>query len=56
MLIDVYRMALMARLDYYMAVMNFAASRAKLEQAVGLSTAEIEERIRSFDSKLERLP
>jgi outer membrane protein, heavy metal efflux system len=45
MLIDVYRMALMARLDYYMAVMNYATSRAKLEQAVGLSIAEIEERI-----------
>ena len=56
MLIDVVRMALMARLDYYMAVMNYAASQAKLEQAVGLSTAEIEESIRSFDSKLERLP
>jgi outer membrane protein, heavy metal efflux system len=56
MLIDAYRTALTARLDYYMAVMNYAASRAKLEQAVGLSIAEIEERILSFDSKLERLP
>jgi len=56
MLIDVYRMALTARLDSYMAVMNYSASQAKLEQAVGLSIAEIGERIRSFDSKLERLP
>ena len=56
MLIDVYRMVLMVRLDHHMAVMNFAASQAKLEQAVGLSVAEIEESIRSFDSKRERLP
>jgi outer membrane protein TolC len=45
MLIDTYRMALMARLDYYMAVMNHAAGQAQLEQAVGLSIAEIKERI-----------
>jgi len=56
MLIDVYRMTLMARLDYYMAVMNYATSQAQLEQAVGLSTAEIEEKVRSFDSKWEKLP
>jgi outer membrane protein, heavy metal efflux system len=46
MLIDTYRMALMARLDYYMAVMNYAVSQAKLEQVLGLSSAEIKERIR----------
>jgi cobalt-zinc-cadmium efflux system outer membrane protein len=56
MLIDVYRMVLMARQDYYMAVMNYAASQAKLERAVGLSIDEIEDQIRSFDSKSEKLP
>ena len=56
MLIDAYRMALMARLDYTMAVMNYAASQAQLEKAVGLGTREIEEKIRSFDSKMGRLP
>ena len=44
MLIDAYRMLLMSRLDYYMAVMNFMASQAQLEQAVGLDIAEIERR------------
>jgi cobalt-zinc-cadmium efflux system outer membrane protein len=56
MLIDVYRMVLMARLDYCNAVMNYAVSQAKLEHALGLNTAEIEDRIRSFDSKTEKLP
>lgn len=46
MLIDAYRMLLMARLDYYMAVMNFMASQAQLEQAVGLDIAEISQRVR----------
>jgi outer membrane protein, heavy metal efflux system len=55
MLIDANRMALMARLDYYMAVMNYAASQAQLERAVGLSGTEIAERIRSFDSKTEKI-
>ncbi|HEX9657056.1 MAG TPA: TolC family protein [Bacteroidota bacterium] len=41
MLIDAYRMLLMTRLDYYMAVMNYMASQAQLEQAVGLEIAEI---------------
>jgi len=45
MLIDTYRMALMARLDHHMAVMNHAASQAQLEQAVGLSIAEMGEKI-----------
>jgi len=45
MLIDAYRMALMARQDYYMAVMNQAVSLAELEQAVGLELTEIKERI-----------
>jgi Trp operon repressor len=31
----------MTRLDYYMAVMNYMASQAQLEQAVGLEIAEI---------------
>ena len=45
MLIDAYRMLLMTRLDYYMAVMNYMASQAQLEQAVGLDIAEIAKRI-----------
>ncbi len=45
MLIDAYRMLLMARLDYYMSVMNYMTSQAQLEQSVGLNIAEIAERI-----------
>lgn len=45
MLIDAYRMLLMARLEYSMAIMNFMASQAQLEQAVGLDIREIERRI-----------
>ncbi len=45
MLIDAYRMLLMARLDYAMAVMNFMASQAQLEQAVGLDISEIRQRV-----------
>jgi outer membrane protein TolC len=45
MLIDAYRMLLMARLDYYMAVMSYMASQAQLEQAVGLDIAEISQRV-----------
>ncbi|MEW6509822.1 MAG: TolC family protein [Bacteroidota bacterium] len=45
MLIDAYRMLLMARLDRYMAVMNLMTSQAQLEQAVGLDVAEISKRI-----------
>jgi cobalt-zinc-cadmium efflux system outer membrane protein len=41
MLIDAYRMVLMSRLDYYMAVMNFMSSQAQLEQAVGLDINDI---------------
>ena len=40
MLIDAYRMLLMAKLDYHMAVMNSMASQAQFEQAVGLSINE----------------
>ncbi len=46
MLIDAYRMVLMSNLDYYMAVMNYMASQADLEQAVGLDAKEISERVR----------
>ncbi len=46
MLIDAYRMVLMSKLDYHMAVMNYMASQAALEQAVGLDIREIAERIR----------
>jgi len=45
MLIDAYRMLLMTRLDYYMAVMSTMASQAQLEQAVGLDIAEITRRV-----------
>jgi outer membrane protein TolC len=45
MLIDAYRMLLMVRLDYYMAVMSYMASQAQLEQAVGLDIAEIAQRV-----------
>jgi len=41
MLIDAYRMVLMSRLDYFMAVMNFMSSQAQLEQAVGLDIGDI---------------
>ena len=46
MLIDAYRMVLQAKLDYYLAVMNYVSSQAQLEQSVGLSIAGIEEKIR----------
>jgi cobalt-zinc-cadmium efflux system outer membrane protein len=46
MLIDAYRMVLMSKLDYYMSVMDYMASQAALEQAVGLDIREIAERIR----------
>ncbi len=45
MLLDSYRMLLMSKLDYYMAKMNYLSSQAALEQAVGLSIAEIEEKL-----------
>ena len=41
MLIDAYRMVLMSKLDYHMAVMSYMSSQAQLEQAVGMSIAEI---------------
>lgn len=49
MVIDAYRMLLMARLDYYMSVMNYLSSQAALEQAVGLSIEEIAQRIQKWD-------
>lgn len=45
MLIDAYRMLLMSRLDYHMSVMNYMASQAALEQAVGLPINEITARV-----------
>lgn len=45
MLIDAYRMVLMSRLDYYMAVMNYMSSQAQLEQAVGLDMSDISARV-----------
>jgi outer membrane protein, heavy metal efflux system len=46
MVIDAYRMQLMATLDYHMAVTSYMASQAQLEQAVGLNIAQISERVR----------
>jgi cobalt-zinc-cadmium efflux system outer membrane protein len=45
MLIDAYRMLLMARLDYHTAIMNYMSSQAQLEQSVGLNTFEIAAKI-----------
>ena len=45
MLIDAYRMVLMSRLDYYMAVTNFMSSQAQLEQAVGLEISDISAKV-----------
>jgi len=45
MVIDAYRMQLMTKLAYHMAVMNYMASEAELEQAVGLDIPHISENI-----------
>ena len=45
MLIDAYRMLLMAKLDYHMTVMNYMVSQAQLEQAVGMDIKQISSRI-----------
>ncbi len=45
MLLESYRMALMAKTDYYMAVMKVLTSQAQLEQAVGLELDQIKARI-----------
>ena len=46
MLIDAYRMVLMSKLDYHMSVMNYMASQAALEQAVGLEMNQIIETVK----------
>ncbi len=46
MVIDAYRMQLMTKLDYHMAVMSYMASQAQLEQAVGMDIVHILERVR----------
>jgi outer membrane protein, heavy metal efflux system len=46
MLIDAYKMVLMAKQDYYMSQMNYMQSQALLEQAVGLNIDQIKERIK----------
>ena len=46
MVIDAFRMQLMTKLDFHMAVMSYMASQAQLEQAVGLDIAQISERAR----------
>ncbi|MBL7961585.1 TolC family protein [bacterium] len=43
MVLDAYRMLLMAKQDYYMANMEFVSDTAKIEQAVGMSLNEINE-------------
>jgi cobalt-zinc-cadmium efflux system outer membrane protein len=45
MLIDAYRMLLMAKLNYYMSVMNYKSSQAALEQAVGMDITQIAEKL-----------
>jgi outer membrane protein TolC len=45
MVLDSYRMLLMAKLDYAMNIMNAAVSESRLEQAVGLSMEKIKERL-----------
>ncbi|HSD62544.1 MAG TPA: TolC family protein [Ignavibacteriaceae bacterium] len=46
MIIDAYKMVLMAKQDYYMAQMNYMQSQAQLEEAVGLSKNEIQEKLK----------
>jgi outer membrane protein TolC len=46
MLIDAYRMLFMAKLDFYMSEMNVMLAAAQLEQAVGLSLSQIEEKVK----------
>ena len=46
MFIDAYKTVLSSKLNYYMAEMNYMQSQAMLEQAVGLSINEIEDRIK----------
>lgn len=46
MLIDAYRMLLMAKLDFYMSEVNFMQAAAQLEQSVGLPINEISENIK----------
>jgi len=45
MVIDAYRMVLMAKLNYHITVMNYMASLAQLEQAVGIRIDDIAEKI-----------
>jgi len=46
MIIDAYKMVLMAKQDYYMSQMNYMQSQSLLEQAVGLSIDQIKEEIK----------
>jgi outer membrane protein, heavy metal efflux system len=45
MVLDAYRMLLMARQEYHMSLMNYMVSRAQLEQAVGLEITAIAQQI-----------
>lgn len=45
MLIDAYRMLLMLKLDYHMAIVNYMVSQAALEQSIGINIEEISEKI-----------
>jgi len=51
MMIDSYRMLLMAKLDYYMAVMQWKQAVSELEQAVGLNVGVIEEYLNTKEIK-----
>ena len=46
MIIDAYKMVLMAKQDYYMSQMNYMQSQSLLEQAVGLNINQIKEDIK----------
>jgi cobalt-zinc-cadmium efflux system outer membrane protein len=45
MVIDAYRMLLMAKLDYQMSLMNYMVSQAQLEQSVGMNINDIASQI-----------
>ncbi len=45
MVIDSYRMMLMARLDYQMSLMNYLTGQAQLEEAIGMDITDIANQI-----------
>lgn len=46
MVIDAYKMVLMAKQEYFMTQMDYMQSQAQLEEAVGLSKNEIQEKLK----------